>query len=108
MRDDNIDPTLTSKHAMKTGRATRWDDLDEPSAASQQLAADINTWPSYSPKRFEYGLAQIDRVRSELDALERQLVDDAHEQRFTWEQIAKWLGTTRQAAHKRFSDRSES
>jgi hypothetical protein len=82
---------------------TFYEDIEDPSAAAQQLVSDIEDWPSYSTKRYEYGFKQLARVRADLDAIERSLVADAREQRHTWEQIGRWIGTTRQNANQRFA-----
>lgn len=48
------------------------------------------------------GLAYLARLRAEVDVIEQELVTDARAQRFTWEQIGRWLGTSRQGAYNRF------
>jgi len=47
-------------------------------------------------------VAYLARLRAEIDVIERELVVDARAQRFTWEQIGRWLGTSRQGAYNRF------
>lgn len=48
-------------------------------------------------------LAAVVSLRTLADRLERQAVQEAVAQGWTWAQIAEALGISRQAAHKRFS-----
>ena len=49
-------------------------------------------------------LALLTALRTELDALERQLVGRALQEGHTYTQIARPLGISRQAAHRRYRD----
>lgn len=53
-------------------------------------------------------IAAVIALRRLADRLEREAVDHAIEQRWTWAQIAQALGVTRQAAHKRHARRHRS
>ena len=50
-------------------------------------------------------IAAVIALRRLADRLEREAVDRAIGQRWTWAQIAQALGITRQAAHKRHAAR---
>ena len=52
-------------------------------------------------------IATVIALRRLADRLEREAVDRAMHQGWTWAQIAQALGVTRQAAHKRHSRRSQ-
>ncbi len=54
------------------------------------------------PSFYQHGLDYLAKLRTEVDVIERELVMDAREQRFTWDQIGRWLGTSRQGAYNRF------
>lgn len=58
---------------------------------------------------YHYALELIEGLRGEADRIERDadriakdLIRDARENRFTWEQIGTWFGTSRQGAFNRF------
>ena len=51
-------------------------------------------------------IATVIALRRLADRLEREAVDRAMRQGWTWAQVAQALGVTRQAAHKRHSRRS--
>ncbi|MGZ8476107.1 MAG: helix-turn-helix domain-containing protein [Candidatus Limnocylindria bacterium] len=51
-------------------------------------------------------IATVIALRRLADRLEREAVDCAMRQGWTWAQVAQALGVTRQAAHKRHSRRS--
>lgn len=51
----------------------------------------------------EEALAMVVALRRAADQLEHQAVINAHNQGWSWSQIAAALGISRQAAHKKFS-----
>lgn len=76
---------------------------DDPTVTGRELHEAI--WKSGragTTELYEDGLAYLARLRAEVDVIERELVTDARAQRFTWEQIGRWLGTSRQGAYNRF------
>lgn len=80
-----------------------FDPDDDPTVTGQDLHEAI--WKSGTAgtlELYEHGLTYLARLRAELDVIERELVSDARSQRFTWEQIGRWLGTSRQGAYNRF------
>ena len=50
-------------------------------------------------------LAAVVALRRLADRLEREAVDRAMDEGWTWAQVAEALGVTRQAAHKRHAGR---
>jgi hypothetical protein len=73
-----------------SGPGPMYEDLENPSTASQALVDYIECWPSYSPNRYEFGLKQVGRVRAELDALERSLLAAGLREGITAAQLARW------------------
>ena len=53
-------------------------------------------------------LAAVIALRRMADRMERDAVDLAMRRGWTWQQIARELGVTRQAAHKRHAARQRS
>jgi hypothetical protein len=79
------------------------EDLGDPTTIGKELHEAI--WHSEAAgdaRLYEAGLAYLARLRGEIDVIERELVTDARTQRFTWEQIGRWLRTSRQGAYNRF------
>jgi hypothetical protein len=58
-----------------------------------------------SPDDPAAALAAVVALRRLADRLEREAVDRAVAQGWTWAQVAEALGVTRQAAHKRHAGR---
>lgn len=86
---------------MYNSHMTMYNELDDPSAAAQELASSIYAWPANS-SRYAAAFPLINRLREEVDALELELVADARSERFTWQEIGSWMGTSRQGAFNRF------
>lgn len=47
-------------------------------------------------------LHMLKRIAATLDDVNRSTVDEMRDQCFTWEQIGKMLGVSRQAAHEKY------
>lgn len=58
-----------------------------------------------SPEDPATAMAAVIALRRLADRMERDAVDAAVAQGWTWQQIAQALGVTRQAAHKRHASR---
>lgn len=58
-----------------------------------------------SPEDPATAIAAVIALRRLADHMERDAVDAAVAQGWTWQQIAQALGVTRQAAHKRHASR---
>lgn len=63
---------------------------------------DLNKLPT--PQEPDKALAAVVALRHLADKLERQAVQSALRQGWSWAKIAQALGVTKQAAHKRLSD----
>jgi len=63
----------------------------------------VTTIPS--PTDPDTALAAVVELRALAERLEAQAVEQALRDGWTWEQVAQALGVTRQAAHKKHSDR---
>jgi len=60
------------------------------------------------PEDPRVALAAVIALRRMADRMERDAVDLAMRRGWTWQQIARELGVTRQAAHKRHAARQRS
>jgi len=80
-----------------------YEENDNPTNAGQEIAGTIYEWPEGDQRRYRDGIDLIQRVRADLDQIEEDLVREARDNRFTWDQIGKWLGTTRQGAFNKFT-----
>lgn len=78
-------------------------DKKPPFRQSRSMAGLPDIPPSDDPAAT---MAAVIALRRLADRLERDAVDRAIGQGWTWAQIAQALGVTRQAAHKRHSRRS--
>jgi hypothetical protein len=80
-----------------------FDDMDDPTVTGKELHTAIwHRGSAGTPGLYQDGLAYLARLRAEINVIERELVTDARAQRFTWEQVGRWLGTSRQGAYNRF------
>ena len=79
----------------------------EMTGTAQELATTIDVYASADERRYSEGLALIGRVEADLRVIRENLVRDARANRFTWDQIGKWLLISRQGAFNKFSTSSE-